>query len=126
MQTCPDDNRRSRLRFITRQDQARAGKKSVQSQCCNYLAADAVFISTSRRATRGSTSIFRVLVKTLFKAGIVTNRTIHVYTAWLDTEGDAIAAEGVEYLREINRKRRRIGQKSSAFSRTRVEAAERQ
>ena len=59
-----------------------------------------------------------------FKAGIITDRTIHVYAAWLDTEGlqaegdamvgDAIAAEGIEYLREINRKRRVIGQKPLA------------
>src|SRR3954451_12228468 len=74
-----------------------------------------------KRAMRESTNIFRVLVKTLLKAGIVTDRTIRVYAAWLDTEaleaegdamvGDAIAAEGIEYLREINRKRRVIGQK---------------
>ena len=77
-----------------------------------------------KRAMRESTNIFRVLVKTLFKAGIVTDRTIHVYAAWLDTEaleaegdamvGDAVAAEGIEYLREINRKRRVIGQKPLA------------
>jgi hypothetical protein len=74
-----------------------------------------------KRAMRESTNIFRVLVKTLFKAGIVTERTIHVYAAWLDTEelaaegeamvGDAIAADGIEYLRAINRGRRVIGQK---------------
>jgi hypothetical protein len=77
-----------------------------------------------KRAMRESTNIFRVLVKTLFKADIVTDRTIHVYAAWLDTEaleaegdamvGDAIAAEGIAYLREINRKRRVIGQKPLA------------
>ena len=65
-----------------------------------------------------------MLVKTLFKAGIITERTIHVYAAWLDTEaleaegdtmvGDAIAADGIEYLREINKKRRVIGQKPLA------------
>ncbi len=79
------------------------------------------FTGGRRRAMRESTNIFRVLVKTLFKAGIITDRTIHVYAAWLDTQaleaegdamvGDAIAAEGIEYLREINRKRRVIGQK---------------
>jgi hypothetical protein len=79
------------------------------------------FSGGRKRAMRESTNVFRVLVKTLFKAGIVTERTIHVYGAWLDTEalqaegdqmvGDAIAAEGIEYLREINRNRRVIGQK---------------
>lgn len=82
------------------------------------------FAGGRKRAMRESTNVFRVLVKTLFKAGIVTGRTMHVYAAWLDTEalqaegeqmvGDAIAAEGIEYLREINRSRRTIGQKSLA------------
>jgi hypothetical protein len=82
------------------------------------------FSGGRKRAMREGTNIFRVLVRTLFKAGIVTDRTIHVYAAWLDTEalaaegdamvGDAIAAEGIEYLREINRKRRVIGQKPLA------------
>ncbi len=82
------------------------------------------FAGGRKRAMRESTNVFRVLVKTLFKAGIVTGRTMHVYAAWLDTEalqaegeqmvGDAIAAEGIEYLREINRTRRTIGQKSLA------------
>ena len=48
------------------------------------------------------------------------DRTIYLYAAWLATEtletegdtmvGDAIAAQGIEYLREINGKRRVIGQ----------------
>jgi len=79
--------------------------------------------SGRRRAMRESTNIFRVLVKTLLKAGIITPRTIHLYAAWVDTEaldaegdtmvGDAIAAEGIEYLRAINAKRRRVGQKAT-------------
>lgn len=79
------------------------------------------FSGGRKRAMRESTNIFRVLVKTLLKAGLVTDRTIHVYAAWLDTEaleaegdamvGDAIAAEGIAYLRDINRQRRTIGQK---------------
>lgn len=82
------------------------------------------FAGGRKRAMREGTNIFRVLVKTLFKAGIITDRTIHVYAAWLDTEalsaegeamvGDAIAADGIEYLREINRARRTIGQKPLA------------
>jgi hypothetical protein len=82
------------------------------------------FSGGRKRAMRENTNIFRVLVKTLFKAGIITDRTINVYAAWLDTEaleaegdamiGDAIAAEGIEYLREINSGRRVIGQKPLA------------
>ena len=82
------------------------------------------FAGGRKRAMAEGTNIFRVLVKTLFKAGIITDRTIHVYDTWLDTEaleaegeamvGDAVAADGIEYLREINRKRRVIGQKPLA------------
>ncbi len=83
------------------------------------------FSGGRKRAMRESTNIFRVLVKTLFKAGVITDRTIHVYAAWLDTDaleaegdamvGDSIAEEGIAYLREINRQRRVIGQKPLAI-----------
>jgi hypothetical protein len=79
------------------------------------------FAGGRKRAMQESTNIFRVLVKTLFKAGIITDRTMRVYAAWIDAGeldadgdtmvGDAIAAEGIEYLREINRGRRVIGQR---------------
>ena len=82
------------------------------------------FSGGRKNSLREGTNIFRVLVKTLLKAGIVTDRTIHIYAAWVDTEGlqaegetmvgDAIAAEGIEYLRAINSKRRVIGQKPTA------------
>ena len=72
-----------------------------------------------RRSLTLPTNIFRVLVKTLLSAGIITGRTRHVYAAWLDLQdldaegeamvGDAVAAEGIEMLREINRGRKRIG-----------------
>jgi hypothetical protein len=72
-----------------------------------------------RRSLTLPTNVFRVLVKTLLHAGIVTDRTRHVYAAWIDLGdleaegeamvGDAIAAEGIEALRTINSGRRRIG-----------------
>jgi hypothetical protein len=82
------------------------------------------FVGGRKNSLREGTNVFRVLVKTLLKAGIVTDRTIHIYAAWVDIDGlraegdtmigDAIAAEGIEYLRAINSKRRVIGQKLSA------------
>jgi 1,2-phenylacetyl-CoA epoxidase catalytic subunit len=82
------------------------------------------FSGGRKNSLREGTNIFRVLVKTLLKAGIVTERTIHIYAAWVDVEGlqaegdtmvgDAIAAEGIEYLRAINAKRRVIGQRAIA------------
>jgi hypothetical protein len=72
-----------------------------------------------RRVMTESTNIFRVLIKTLLKAGIITERTKPVYAAWVDMDelagesdemvGDAIAEEGMAGLREINRGRKRIG-----------------
>ena len=58
------------------------------------------------------TDIFRVLVKTLLNAGIITERTRAFYAVYVDLDelraegarmvGDDIADEGVRYLREIN------------------------
>ena len=66
-----------------------------------------------------STNIFRVLIKTLLKAGIITERTRPIYAAWVDMEelageddevvGVDVAEAGIEELREINRGRKRIG-----------------
>ena len=72
-----------------------------------------------RRLLREGTNIFRVLIKTLLNAGIITERTKPVYAMWVDmdelrTEGDTmvgddIAEEGIAYLRDINRGRKTIG-----------------
>lgn len=74
-----------------------------------------------REQLKRPTNIFRVLVKTLLNAGIITERTRKLYAAWVDVGelegegdemiGDAIAAEGIVYLKEINRERKVIGQK---------------
>jgi len=74
-----------------------------------------------RNSLKEQTNVFRVLVKTLLNAGIITDRTRPLYSHWIDmdqmeNEGDdmvgyAIADEGIEYLREINQGRRVIGQK---------------
>ncbi len=73
---------------------------------------------------KSGTNVFRVLTKTLLQAGIITDRTRHVYGAWVDMKelddegeyvvGDAIAAEGIDILRDINRGRKVIGQKLTA------------
>ncbi len=65
-----------------------------------------------RERLKDSTSIFRVLIKTLLKAGIITDRTRGVYAAFVDMEelhnesdrmvGDDIAEKGIEYLRGLN------------------------
>ena len=72
-----------------------------------------------RRVMKEGNNIFRVLIKTLLKAGIITERTRTLYAMWVDMQelasesdemvGDPIAEEGIEYLRDINRNRKRIG-----------------
>ena len=81
-----------------------------------------------REEMQESTNIFRVLIKTLLKAGIITDRTAMNYAAFIDMKelygegdrmiGDDIAEEGIKLLRQIN------GQGSGAYSLDRMSAAE--
>ena len=84
-----------------------------------------VFTDQDRRDNlKESTNIFRVLIKTLLHAGIITSRTAPLYAVWVDMKeleaegdgipGDIVAEEMLVVLREINAKRRRIGSKDVA------------
>mgnify|MGYP000167918615 CR=1 FL=1 len=65
-----------------------------------------------REGMKEQTNIFRVLVKTLLNAGIITDRTKAFYAMYVDIEelrsegeamvGDEIAEEGIKFLQEIN------------------------
>jgi hypothetical protein len=65
-----------------------------------------------REDMQKQTNIFRVLVKTLLNAGIITERTRAFYAMYVDLEelkregdrmvGDEIAEEGIAYLKAIN------------------------
>ena len=69
-----------------------------------------------RENMKEQTNIFRVLVKTLLNAGIITDRTRAFYGLYVDMDelkaegdkmvGDDIAEEGIKYLQEINFKDR--------------------
>jgi len=71
-----------------------------------------------RENMKEQTNIFRVLVKTLLNAGIITDRTRGFYAIYVDMEelktegdrmvGDDIAEEGIKYLQEINFKDRAL------------------
>jgi len=71
---------------------------------------------TRRENMKEQTNIFRVLVKTLLNAGIITDRTRAFYATYVNIEelkaegdrmvGDDIAEEGIKYLQEINFKDR--------------------
>jgi len=64
------------------------------------------------RRFKGETNIFRVLIKTLFNAGLITARTRPFYAMYVDMDelqaegsrmvGDDIAEEGIRYLQTIN------------------------
>jgi hypothetical protein len=74
-----------------------------------------------RNSLKESTNMFRVLIKTLLHAGIITGRTAPLYAVWVDMKeleaegdaipGDVVAEEMLVVLREINAKRRRISSK---------------
>ena len=71
-----------------------------------------------REDMQSSTNIFRVLIKTLLKAGIITDRTKDTYAMWVDMEelkkeddevvGSDLAEATVDELREINKGRQKM------------------
>ncbi len=73
---------------------------------------------TRREEMKEATNIFRVLVKTLVNAGIITDRTKGFYNMYVDIDelkgegdkmvGDDIAEEGIKYLQQINFKDRAL------------------
>jgi len=72
-----------------------------------------------RQNMTDNTNIFRVLIKTLLKAGIITDRTRHVYQAWVDMDelagendevaGADIALAAMEELKGLNQSRQKMG-----------------
>jgi hypothetical protein len=65
-----------------------------------------------REQMKDATNVFRVLVKTLLKAGIITPRTKPFYAVYVDMDelrdeddrmvGDDIAEQGIAYLKTVN------------------------
>jgi hypothetical protein len=79
---------------------------------CQQAFMEALTDEAMRKDMQDATNIFRVLVKTLLKAGIITDRTRANYAAFLDMAelynesdrmvGDDIAEEGIRYLIQLN------------------------
>lgn len=73
---------------------------------------EALTDSAIREELQETTNIFRVLIKTLLKSGIITDRTRGNYAAYIDMAelyaesdrmvGDDIAEEGIKYLIKLN------------------------
>ena len=86
----------------------------------------AVSDETRREHMKEATNIFRVLVKTLWNAGIITDRTKSFYAMYVDFDefvaegdsmvGDEIAADGIKFLQTIN-----FGVDTAALSRVAAE-----
>ncbi len=65
-----------------------------------------------REQMKQSANIFRVLIKTLLNAGIITDRTRNFYGVYVDMDelkaegdrmvGDDIAEEGIKFLQAVN------------------------
>ena len=65
-----------------------------------------------REQMKNSANIFRVLIKTLLNAGIITDRTRDLYAVYVDMDelkaegdemvGDEIAEEGIKFLQKVN------------------------
>ena len=79
---------------------------------CQQAFMEAITDAAIRTDMQDATNIFRVLIKTLLKAGIITDRTKGVYAAYIDMAelyaegdrmvGDDIAEEGIRYLIKLN------------------------
>nr|RAV91129.1 ferritin-like domain-containing protein [Aerococcus tenax] len=90
---------------------------------------EAVTDEKRREDMRDATNIFRVLIKTLLKAGIITDRTKAFYATYVDMDelksegdrmvGDDIAEDGIRYLQKIN-----FGANVDALKNVSVSAAE--
>jgi hypothetical protein len=88
---------------------------------CMAAMREAISDADRRRWMKRPTSIFRVLIKTLHHAGIITERTRPVYAAWVDMKelaaegprmvGDDIAEEGIKSLREIQAGKKKVVKK---------------
>jgi hypothetical protein len=73
---------------------------------------EAITDEDRRNRMREGTDIFRVLIKTLLKAGIITERTKAFYSFYVDMDelkaegdhmiGDEIAEEGIKFLQTVN------------------------
>ena len=92
-------------------------------QSVNSAMIEAFTDADCRADLQKSTNIFRVLIKTLLKTGIITDRTRPIYATWVDMDelaaesermvGDDIGEEGIRYLKEINARKRKIVRKIS-------------
>ncbi|HVT24178.1 MAG TPA: ferritin-like domain-containing protein [Rhizomicrobium sp.] len=84
----------------------------LDPEWCQSAFMEAMTDSNIREEMKQTSNIFRVLIKTLLKAGIITDRTRNNYAAYIDMAelhnegdkmiGDEIAEQGIKYLIQLN------------------------
>ena len=85
---------------------------------------EAVTDEDRREGMKDATNVFRVLVKTLLKAGIITERTKPFYAIYVDMEelndeddrmvGDDIVEQGISFLKTVNFGDKKAGVQAAA------------
>ncbi|HVZ70196.1 MAG TPA: ferritin-like domain-containing protein [Rhizomicrobium sp.] len=84
----------------------------LDPEWCQSAFMEAMTDANIREEMKQTSNIFRVLIKTLLKAGIITDRTRNNYAAYIDMAelhnegdkmiGDEIAEQGIKYLIQLN------------------------
>ena len=110
--------------FLTEVREVKAGDKATQRGArqaggSGALNREVDFKALLERVRSQDVSIFTRQLATLLKAGIITDRTRPNYTMWVDMDeleresddvvGTDVAEEGIAYLRDINKNRKKIG-----------------
>ena len=111
------------------QKQAIYGEFGIDWQQVQLEMLEAFGDEDRRESMKEGTNIFRVLIKTLLKAGIITERTKSFYAVYVNMDelkgegdhmvGDDIAEDGIRYLQKIN-----FGTNTDALKNVTVSAAE--
>ena len=97
----------------------RAGLRLIVRPGCSTTAE-----KPQRRTMQASTNVYRTLITTLLKVGIITERTRTSFARWVDLDetaaegdrmvGDDVAEAGIGSLKAINATKRRIGRRICA------------
>jgi hypothetical protein len=84
----------------------------IEWQDAQQALMEAITDAERKERMKESTDIFRVLIKTLLKAGIITDRTKPFYAMYVNMDelkaegdrmvGDDIAEEGIRFLQTVN------------------------
>ncbi len=88
------------------------GRYGIDWQDAQAALIEAITDEERKKRMSDSSDIFRVLIKTLLKAGVITDRTKAFYSTYVNMDelkaegdhmvGDDIAEEGIKYLQTVN------------------------